>query len=94
MDKRLEDITLHLVDQSRRIDEINRRIDATNNRIDDTNQRIDSVRDELGAMIGETNKRIDRLYEVVVRREEQETLVKEVQDLKFRVDKLERQAAA
>ena len=87
VDKRLEDINLHLVDQSRRIDD-------TNKRIDDMNRRIDSVRDELVAMIGETNKRIDRLYEVVVRRDEQETLVREVQELKFRVDNLERKLAA
>ena len=57
IDKRLADINAHIVDQSRRIDEINKRID-------DTNKRIDSVRDELFAVLSETNKRLDRLYEI------------------------------
>ena len=64
INKRLDDINLHLADQSRRID-----IDETNNRIysvreelskriNETNKRIDSVKDEL-------TKRIDRLYEMI-----------------------------
>ncbi|MBW1804083.1 MAG: hypothetical protein JRJ85_25535, partial [Deltaproteobacteria bacterium] len=47
--KRLDDVTTHLADQSR---------------------RIDAVREDLGSMITETNKRLDRLYEVIVRRDE------------------------
>lgn len=54
--KRLDDINIHLADQSRRIDAVREEL---GNRIDETNNRID-----------ETNKRIDRLYEVIVRREE------------------------
>lgn len=50
IDKRLADINAHIVDQSRRIDA--------------TNKRIDSVRDELFAVLSETNKRLDRLYEI------------------------------
>ena len=50
IDKRLADINTHIVDQSRRIDA--------------TNKRIDSVRDELFAVLSETNKRLDRLYEI------------------------------
>ena len=94
VDKRLEDITLHLVDQSRRIDETNKRIDDTNKRIDNTNSRMNAVRDELVSMIGEINKRIDRLYEVIVRREEHYGLARDVQDLKIRVDNLEKRIAA
>jgi hypothetical protein len=45
--KRLDDVNLHLTDQSR---------------------RIDSIREEVGSEIKETNKRLDRLYEVIVRR--------------------------
>ena len=41
--KRLDDINLHLADQSRRIDDTNRRIDDTNKRIDDINKRFDDV---------------------------------------------------
>ncbi|RLB90167.1 MAG: hypothetical protein DRH50_12725, partial [Deltaproteobacteria bacterium] len=50
IDKRLADINAHIVGQSRRIDA--------------TNKRIDSVRDELFAVLSETNKRLDRLYEI------------------------------
>jgi len=43
--KRLDDVNLHLADQSRRIDETNKRIDETNKRIDETNKRIDRLYD-------------------------------------------------
>ncbi|PIU32578.1 MAG: hypothetical protein COT06_01990, partial [Syntrophobacteraceae bacterium CG07_land_8_20_14_0_80_61_8] len=55
--KRLDDVNLHLADQSRRIDETNKRIDETNKRIDETNKRID-----------ETNKRIDAVRDELVQR--------------------------
>jgi chromosome segregation ATPase len=70
--KRLDDINLHLADQSRRIDSIR----------DELNKRINSVRDELIGMIAEINRRLDRLYEVIVRREEHE-------ELKVRLTRLE-----
>ncbi len=87
IDKRLADINAHIVDQSRRIDEINKRID-------DTNKRIDSVRDELFAVLSETNKRLDRLYEIVVRREEHSELVMKVLGIERRLADLERRLAA
>ncbi|MEK9148558.1 MAG: hypothetical protein AAB267_00770 [Candidatus Desantisbacteria bacterium] len=72
--KRLDDINIHLVDQSRRIDEV--RAELTK-RIDETNKRIDSVHrdmvmriDKTNQKIDKTNDRIDRLYEVIVRRDE------------------------
>lgn len=40
------------------------------------------------------NKRIDKLYEVIVRREEHVVLARDLQDLKVRVDNLERKPAA
>ncbi len=61
--KRLDDMNAHLVDQSRRIDE-------TNKRIDETNKRMDALRVELRDELIKTNVRMDRLYEVIVRREE------------------------
>jgi len=94
--KRLDDINLHLADQSRRIDsvreELSERIDETNKRIDsvreelseridETNKRIDSVREDLGERIDEINKRIDRLYEVIVRRDEHSRLDQRVAKL-------------
>jgi len=64
--KRLDDLNVHLADQSRRIDEtnkrideLNKRIDETNKRIDETNDRIDALRVELRNEIAYTNKRID-----------------------------------
>ena len=93
--KRLDDINLHLADQSRRIDsareELSKRIDGTNKRIDGTNKRIDSLREDLGERIDsvkdELTKRIDRLYEVIVRRDEHFRLDQ-------RVAKLERELRA
>jgi len=80
VDQRLADINIHLADQSRRIDE--------------TNKRIDSVGDELVSMIGETNRRIDRLYEVIVRRDEHSEVVIKIIDLEKRVVGLEQRLAA
>jgi predicted nucleic acid-binding Zn-ribbon protein len=101
VDKRLDDITAHLIDQSRRIDDINKRIDETNKRIDETNKRIDetniridSARDELVSMIGEINKRIDRLYEVIVRRDEHIGLEIKLENLVQRIEAIERKVAA
>ncbi|MDL2124748.1 MAG: hypothetical protein LWX51_17105 [Deltaproteobacteria bacterium] len=79
--KRLDDINLHLADQSRRIDsareELSKRIDSVR---EDLGERIDSVKDEL-------TKRIDCLYEVIVRRDEHFRLDQ-------RVAKLERELRA
>ena len=61
--KRLDDINIHLADQSRRLDETNQRIDAVREdligRLDETNKRIDTVREELSERLDETNKCID-----------------------------------
>ena len=54
-----------------------------------TNKRLDDVNSHLidqSRRIDETNKRLDRLYEVIVRREEH-------QDLAFRVTHLEKELA-
>ena len=74
--KRLEDINLHLVDQSRRIDglreELSHRIDVINARIDaikdELTQRIDAIKDELIQRIDETNNRIYAVREVLSHR--------------------------
>jgi deoxyhypusine synthase len=44
--------------------------------------------------IDESNKRIDRLYEVVVRKDEHTNLERKVDDLSNRVDRIERELAA
>ena len=69
--KRLDDINIHLADQSRRIDDL--RAELTQ-RIDDVRaeltQRIDNIHRDMIKRIDETNNRINRLYEVIVRRDE------------------------
>ncbi|OAG27795.1 hypothetical protein [Thermodesulfatator autotrophicus] len=76
--KRLDDVNLHLADQSRRIDEVRSELSA---RIDETNKRIDEVRTELTARIDETNKRIDEV------RSELSSKIDEVKsDLTSRID--------
>jgi len=73
--KRLDDVNLHLADQSRRIDEARDFLIA---RIDEVNSsliaRIDEVNSSLIARIDETNNRINRLYEVIVKKEEHDKL--------------------
>ncbi len=68
MNKRLDDVNLHLADQSRRIDEINTRIDSVRDelvrRIDDTNKRIDSIQSHFISRMDAFTTRLERLYEV------------------------------
>ncbi|MFN3594102.1 MAG: coiled-coil domain-containing protein [Thiobacillaceae bacterium] len=88
-----------------RIDETNRRIDKVHDdllaRIDETNRRIDKVHDDLLARIDQTNRRIDhanvrldRLYEVVVKREEHNELESRVAHLEEVVKSLRQSLAA
>ncbi|MCK4388644.1 MAG: hypothetical protein KAV83_00210 [Desulfobacterales bacterium] len=99
--KRLDDINLHLADQSRRIDSVREELSQ---RMDETNNRIDSVREELSQRMDETNNRIDsvreelsqrtdRLYEVIVRRDEHHKLDERVGHLEREVNELKRMAA-
>ena len=92
--KRLDDMSGHLIDQSRRIDEINKRIDELNKRIDETNERMDHLRVELRDEIAKTNMRIDRLYEVIVRREEHEKLESRITRLEQEVSEIRTKIAA
>ena len=78
--KRLDDINLHLADQSRRID--------------DTNKRIDAIHSDLIGRIDETNRSIARLYEVIVRREEHTDLLGRVRLLEQDLAEIKRRVAA
>lgn len=78
--KRLDDINLHLADQSRRIDT--------------TNERIDAIREELGQRIDTTNERLDRLYEVIVRRDEHAALERRLANLEQEVTQIKERMAA
>jgi len=82
--KRLDDVNIHMADQSRRIDSIR----------EELGQRIDSARKELRSEIKETNMRIDRLYEVIVRRDEHSQLVQRLTALERDVEELKRKQAA
>ncbi|MFH0774663.1 MAG: hypothetical protein V2A53_04105 [bacterium] len=69
--KRIDDINIHLVDQSRRIDDF----------------RVE-LKDEIAKntlRIDETNKRIDKLYEVIVRRDEHKKLETRIITLEHKV---------
>jgi uncharacterized coiled-coil DUF342 family protein len=100
LSRRLDETNKRIDETNKRIDEINKRIDETNKRIDETNQRIDRVHaDLLGRIdkvhadligrIDETHKRIDRLYEVIVRRDEHIGLERWVRELDRKVLALE-----
>jgi len=99
VDKRIDDINTHLIDQSRRIDEVreelSRRIDEVR---EELSRRIDEVREELSGRIDETNKslnaRIDRLYDVIVRRDEHTKLDERVTRLERDVQELKAKIAA
>ena len=58
--KRLDDVNIHLADQSRRIDSLREELTL---RIEETNNRIDKVRDDLTLRMDETNKRIDSVLD-------------------------------
>jgi len=73
VNKRLDDVNLHLVDQSR---------------------RIDAVREELNQGIAATNRRLDHLYEVIVRRDEHSALVIKIGELDKEVQEIKQRLAA
>jgi len=100
--KRLDDVNVHLADQSRRIDTVREELGQ---RIDETNKRIDVVREELSQRIDETNKRmdgmsqkfdsrLDRLYEVIVRRDEHNQVVHRLTALEQDMVEIKRRLAA
>ncbi|MBM4275383.1 MAG: hypothetical protein FJ134_13115 [Deltaproteobacteria bacterium] len=89
--KRLDDLNLHLADQSRRIDDTNKRIDTIHV---DIIGRIDAVHTDLISRNDETNRSIARLYEVIVRRDEHADLVGRVRILEQEVAELKRRVAA
>ncbi|MCK4763833.1 MAG: hypothetical protein KAW12_16645 [Candidatus Aminicenantes bacterium] len=94
--KRLDDMNSQLADQSRRIDETNKKIDTLREdltqRIDavriDLTQRSDAVRDDFITGIENVNDRLNRLYEVIVRREEHQGIEQKVLELERDVREL------
>ncbi len=109
VNKRLDDVNLHLVDQSRRIDtlreELGQRIDAVREELsgninalrEELNHRMDGIDhriDETNKRIDETNKRLDRLYEVIVRRDEHSAIVIKINELDHEVREIRQRLAA
>lgn len=54
---------------------------------------IDTIREELTGRIDETNRRLDRLFEVVVKREEYGEILTRLSRLEVDVDLLKRKIA-
>jgi len=104
--KRLDDMNAQMIEMSRRIDKINSdlnlKIDKVNfdlnSKIDKVNSdlvaKIDKVNSDLIARIDDINRRIDSLYEVVVRRDEHEKLDAKVASLERDVAEIKHKLAA
>jgi uncharacterized coiled-coil DUF342 family protein len=107
--KRLDNINVHLADQSRRIDETNKRIDKVHTdlikRIDETNKRIDEVRSELTQRMDNLhadlikrydslNGRFDRFYESTVRKDEHGSLERRLATVEREMARLKKKSAA
>ncbi len=109
LEQRMGDTNAHLVDQSRRIDQLREELggrieqvrEELGGRIGSLEGRIEHVREELGGRIetihgrlDATNRRLDQLYEVVVRREEHYELAAKVGRLEQEVAEIKRHLAA
>lgn len=97
----LQELILPELDHMRRshaelkaqMETLHKRLDDVNAHLLDQSRRIDALREEFGRRIHETNTRIDRLYEVVVRREEHETLEQRLRALERDVAEIKRRVA-
>jgi vacuolar-type H+-ATPase subunit D/Vma8 len=78
---------------AQRLDAVEQRLSDINIHLVDQSRRIDAVRQELVGMIQSTNQRVDRLFEVIVKREEHQRLERAFDDLERRVNVLERRVA-
>ena len=79
INQRVNDTNIQLVDQSRRIDELRKELkeEIADLRIE-LKKEISEVKRELKEEIFKNTIRMDRLYEVIVRRDEHEMLVMRV----------------
>ncbi len=93
MNKRMDDINTHLIDQSRRIDDLRTNLEdkieqVRTNLEDKINQARIELKDEIFKntnRIDNINMRLDNLYAVVVRREEHERLEQAVTQIKTQI---------
>ena len=76
----------------------NKRLDDVNTHLADQSRRIDSLREELGQRIDSMNAkfdaRLDRLFEVVVRRDEHSQVVQRLLTLERDIEEIKRKLAA
>ncbi|MFH1932537.1 MAG: hypothetical protein ABIN18_13240 [Pseudomonadota bacterium] len=89
--KRLDDVNMHLVDQSRRIDEVNKRIDDIRAEL---TLRFDEIHSDLINRLDANNARIDRFFETAVTKYEHGKMEERVTRLERDIDVLRRQLAA
>lgn len=73
---------------------VERRLDDVNLHLVDQSRRIDTVRAELSGKDDEINKRLDRLYEIIVRRDEHVVLAERIERLESEVSEIKRNLAA
>ena len=84
-----------------RLEAVNQRLDDVNNRLNDMNahlvdqsRRIDQTNERIEAMSVNFQTRMDRLYEVIVRRDEHNKLEERVVALERDLSELKRHVAA
>lgn len=100
--KRLDDTNTHLADQSRRIDALRSELSENIATVrSELAENIVAVRTELSHRIDETNRqqhetnlRLDRLFEIIVRREEFSETVMKVLTLEREINDIKRTIAA
>jgi chromosome segregation ATPase len=88
--KRIDDLNGHSLDHSRSLDQVRNEIDQLRTEL---TERIDSLNNSLSTRIDVTNERFDRLYDVIVRREEHEDLKRNLLDFGRRLERLEEKVA-
>jgi DNA anti-recombination protein RmuC len=100
--KRLDDINVHLVDQSRRIDETNQRVDEVRSelsaRIDEVRseltKRIEDIHSDLISRLDGNNARIDRFFLTAATKEEHARVDGRLAQLEREMDHLRQRLAA
>jgi len=73
---------------------VEKRLDDVNLHLVDQSRRIDAVREELSGKDDQINKRLDRLYEIIVRRDEHVVLAEKMERLESEVSEIKRKLAA
>jgi uncharacterized coiled-coil DUF342 family protein len=94
INKEQAEVKLSLAANSQRLDDVGKRLDDMNAHLVDQSRRIDALREELSTRIDNTNKRLDQLYEVIVRRDEHQQLAARVERLENEMADLKKRLAA